>query len=272
MEAVAHDDVTEFAAVVSGFLEATPAPHSVHLSTMDMVVRGTMQATLISLHDNGNVVGVVTRLRPVRPLQIAAMPPAAAPVVAELLRSVDPALTSVVGPRDRVEAFRAAWQEGGFETVPTFFYRLGSLVAPDLPGVARIVEPESLLSWWYEFLRDTTELSPDAAEAFVRMSLTMPATHVVWELDGERVAWAATTTPVGGVSRIGPVYTPPEHRGHGYAAAATAAIARWALAEGAREVVLMTDADDPVPNKLYRRLGFELIGDWSYWSFTQPGS
>jgi predicted GNAT family acetyltransferase len=58
------------------------------------------------------------------------------------------------------------------------------------------------------------------------------------------------------MSRIGPVYTPPEHRGRGYAAAVTAAAARWALGSGARHVLLYTDLANPTTNRLYPRLGF----------------
>jgi len=53
------------------------------------------------------------------------------------------------------------------------------------------------------------------------------------------------------MSRIGPVYTPPEHRGHGYAAAVTAAAARGALERGARQVLLYTDLANPTTNRLY---------------------
>ena len=58
------------------------------------------------------------------------------------------------------------------------------------------------------------------------------------------------------MSRIGPVYTPPEHRNRGYAAAVTSAAARWALDHGARHVAIFTDLDNPTTNRLYPRLGF----------------
>ncbi len=60
---------------------------------------------------------------------------------------------------------------------------------------------------------------------------------------------------------IGPVYTPPEHREHGYASAVTAAAAAWGLAAGARHVVLFTDLANPVSNSIYPRLGFRPVHD-----------
>jgi predicted GNAT family acetyltransferase len=81
-----------------------------------------------------------------------------------------------------------------------------------------------------------------------------------WEVDGRPVHMTASNDPVVGVARIGPVYTPREHRGHGYAAAAVAAVARGLLGEGAR-VCLFTDAANPVSNRLYARLGFRPVAD-----------
>ncbi|GLZ30734.1 putative acetyltransferase [Lentzea sp. NBRC 105346] len=267
MEAVAHADAVEFADLVTPFLATDPARYSVHLTTVDLALRGS-DATLISLHDNGNLAGVATRLRPARPVQVAGMPPGGAEALANLLRSADPEVPAVVGPRDRVSEFRAAWSPDGVETVATLLYRLDALISPNVPGDAREVPLSSLGDWWRAFLRDTTEMTDEEAFAFVEANRAMPTRHVVWEVDSTPVAWAATTVPVGGVSRIGPVYTPPDQRGNGYAAAATAAITRWALDAGAHEVVLMTNADAAGPNRLYRRLGFEVIGDWSYWTFS----
>ena len=57
------------------------------------------------------------------------------------------------------------------------------------------------------------------------------------------------------MSRVGPVHTPPEHRGHGYAAAAMAVATRAALDAGAHEVVLFTDLTNPTSNRLCPTVG-----------------
>jgi predicted GNAT family acetyltransferase len=61
-----------------------------------------------------------------------------------------------------------------------------------------------------------------------------------------------------GVARVGPVYTPKEHRGHGYAAAGVAAISRRLLDEGAR-VCLFADELNQTSTGVYVRLGFRPI-------------
>lgn len=57
------------------------------------------------------------------------------------------------------------------------------------------------------------------------------------------------------------VYTPPEHRGHGYAAAVTAEVSRAAREAGAQEVLLFTDLANPTSNGVYRRIGYEALSD-----------
>lgn len=54
----------------------------------------------------------------------------------------------------------------------------------------------------------------------------------------------------------GPVHTPREHRGRGYAAAAVAAVAEREQGLGHR-VVLFTERANPTSNALYARLGLE---------------
>jgi predicted GNAT family acetyltransferase len=67
--------------------------------------------------------------------------------------------------------------------------------------------------------------------------------------------------------RVGPVYTPPELRGRGYAGAATAAASQAALDVGVREVVLYTDLANPTSNALYQRLGYRPVEDRVVFSF-----
>jgi predicted GNAT family acetyltransferase len=68
--------------------------------------------------------------------------------------------------------------------------------------------------------------------------------------------------------RVGPVYTPPELRGHGFASAATAAVSRAALEAGLREVVLYTDLANPTSNAVYQRLGYRPVEERVVLSFT----
>jgi predicted GNAT family acetyltransferase len=62
------------------------------------------------------------------------------------------------------------------------------------------------------------------------------------------------------VSRIGPVYTPPEHRGHGFASSVTAAASRDILDAG-DIACLYTDLANPTSNRIYQALGYRRVLD-----------
>jgi predicted GNAT family acetyltransferase len=62
------------------------------------------------------------------------------------------------------------------------------------------------------------------------------------------------------VSRIGPVYTPPEQRGRGWASNAVAEVSRRRQAEGT-QVCLFTDQANPTSNGIYAALGFVPVVD-----------
>ncbi|MFG2722452.1 GNAT family N-acetyltransferase [Streptomyces sp. NPDC048416] len=70
-------------------------------------------------------------------------------------------------------------------------------------------------------------------------------------------------------ARIGPVYTPPGLRRHGYAAAVTSAATRLAQNRGAAQMVLFTDLSNPTSNALYQRLGYRPLRDHLSLSFTE---
>jgi predicted GNAT family acetyltransferase len=56
--------------------------------------------------------------------------------------------------------------------------------------------------------------------------------------------------------RIGPVFTPPELRGRGYATSLVAQLSSRLLAEGRRFCFLYTDLANPTANAIYERIGY----------------
>ena len=76
----------------------------------------------------------------------------------------------------------------------------------------------------------------------------------MWE--GQPVSLAGFGGPTPNGLRIGPVYTPPQHRGHGYGSAVTAAASHVALDRGKRFCFLYTDLANPTSNAIYERIGY----------------
>ncbi len=284
MEIVLHDpaDAAGFARLVRPLLDADPLTHTVALTVLDgLVRRGEPAEALLSLHEGDELVGAALRT-PGRPLHVSAVPVGHAAAVDAALATVDPTLPGVAGPTGPAEAFAAAHaSRTGDERhvdLALRLFTLGVLTPPaDVPGAARragSADVDLVAAWRVAFgveegMPWVEPLTP--AEA-VAAAIATGSVEILWEVDGIAVSQASARPVVAGMSRIGPVYTPREHRRHGYAAAATAAAARWALDEGARTVLLFTDRTNATTNALYPRIGFEPVHDAVELSFqkTRP--
>jgi len=78
----------------------------------------------------------------------------------------------------------------------------------------------------------------------------------LWDDDGEPVSMSGHRDVPGVGSRIGPVYTPPEHRRRGYATALVAEQSAARLALGDPACFLYTDLANPTSNAIYARIGY----------------
>ena len=65
------------------------------------------------------------------------------------------------------------------------------------------------------------------------------------------------------------MYTPPEHRGKGYATASVGHLSRVLSDRGLR-CVLYTQLSNPTSNAIYRALGYEPIGEVLSYNFGAP--
>jgi RimJ/RimL family protein N-acetyltransferase len=268
------DDPEEFLAAAGAYLHAAPAANSMTLTAVEAMRgsgrggRGGAPALFGSWQAPGEAVTGTFMHTPPYPLHLSAMPPAAVAALAETLEALERRLPGVNGRSAAAEAFAAAWsaRTGARACVVRRMrlHRLDALVDPDPPppGAAAIAGPEhrELLVAWYEaFGAEIDEAAADVRPAVDDRISYGGAT--LWLVEGEPVAFAGTTRAVAGTLRIAPVYTPPEHRGHGYAAGATAAATRAALDRGVREVILYTDLANPTSNRLYARLGYRPVED-----------
>ena len=170
--------------------------------------------------------------------------------------------------RSSAVAFADAWQTitGRAGTISTEerLYRLGTLRSPNcVAGAARLGTDDDrgqLVEWMELFFRETfSQRDEAAAERFVDPANQVGDRFVVWDVNGTPVSMAMLRTPAADVSRIGPVFTPRNLRGHGYGSAVTAA--DLAHRAGTPDVVLFADLANPVSNAIYQRIGFEPVAD-----------
>jgi predicted GNAT family acetyltransferase len=151
-------------------------------------------------------------------------------------------------------------------------FRLGELrpPRPGPEGTARLAagtDRDLLARWFGAFAREAGEPPREDEHAAVTERLGYGGI-TLWEAGGVPVSVAGRTRAVAAMVRVGPVYTPPELRGHGYAGAVTVAVSQAALDAGIREVVLYTDLANPTSNALYQRLGYRPVEDRVVFSFT----
>ncbi|MFD7411001.1 GNAT family N-acetyltransferase [Kitasatospora purpeofusca] len=268
----------DFRARAGGFLAAHPAENTVLLTITDRLAAsgphyygdGVPVFGWWRAEPDGPVVGAFLWTPPFAP-RLGAMPESAAAELATELAS-GPAgsagLTSAAGGATATLAFGAAWAAatGTTSTVGTNerLYRLGELANPPRPPAGRprlagAADRELLIRWFAEFAEEVDIRIPNVAT--VVDDRTAAGQLHLWEDGGRPVAVAGASAVIAGMSRIGPVYTPADARGRGYASGVTAAASAAALAQGAGEVLLYTDLANPTSNSIYQQIGYRPVED-----------
>ena len=203
--------------------------------------------------------------------------PGAIPALAGELVHARIVIPGITAPPEIASAFAAAWAGLGGptarRTMAERIYRVERVTPPrDVSGTLRIADErdrELLRSWTHEFLIEALgRPDPHEAHDVVDGALrTGTRTFYLWEHDGRPVSMAGVTGPTPHGIRVGPVYTPPADRGHGFASAVTAAASQAQLDQGRRFVFLFTDLDNPTSNKIYQAIGYQPVIDIDQWSF-----
>jgi GNAT superfamily N-acetyltransferase len=288
MKVVSHQRIAEFWQATGELFTADPVRNTVAITVLSRLLAGggfsDQPPILLSVHDTdetGELVGAALCTPPF-PINVSALPARAAGAVVEHLaeRGVD--LRSVNGMRAESEAFVAAWAQrtGAVEAhrMDQRLYRLDTLVTPtDVPGEATVggeADIDLLTDWRIAFAQDADmsdgRWTRESVKAQVEYTIAAGNGLLLWRVDGEPVSHAAVGLPRSGMSRIGPVYTPREHRKHGYGSAVTAAAAQWAIDRGADHVVLFTDLANPTSNSIYQQVGFVPVADAVDVTFAPP--
>jgi len=284
------EDLDEFDRAAGPFLAARPTQNTVALTIAQTLhaegPRAFGGAPLFGWWQppGGPVAGACVQTPPY-PLLIAGEPPGdAVRELADRLAAAGRPLPGVNSAEATASQFAQQWglRTGAAASVyqRSRLYRLAGLVDPEPApaGRARVAgaaDRDLLIGWWQAFGREAGSLADGDSGRMVDSRLGHGGI-TLWEDGGRPVSMAALNRPAAGATRVGPVYTPPDLRGRGYASAVTAAVSRAALAAGAREVVLFTDLANPTSNALYQRLGYQPVEDRVILSFapdppTGPG-
>lgn len=280
MEVRRASSVPEFMALAGEFLAAREAEHNLIFGILSNYEADPSQYAeppyLAAVLDGDRVVGAAMRTPPWRLVVSEMDHPGAAPRLADDLVGTD--LPGVVGPAEPAGHFAEAWAErtGARRTLGrherNFLLRR---VIPPRPAAGGLVrsraEDHAILAAWAKAFHDeaigTSGPPQDYDEMADRWIRGVGRTAYLWVDDGRPVslAGAGGLTPSG--IRIGPVYTPPELRGRGYASNLVAGVSQQLLDSGRRFVFLFTDLANPTANKIYQAIGYEAVNDVDEYEF-----
>ncbi len=282
MRAATVADAEAFAALAGPFLAADEAEHSLALGLLGRLlfeprVYGHDPLFVVAL-EGADVVGCLLRTPPhgVVLSRFASLDAVAA--VADCVREVHPELPGAVGPNDVAARFAECWAaRAGVRAEIGIRQRVhaASSVNPIRPAPGRMRTPgpadeETVVSWIAAFAEEALGAAGhvESAEATYRRIAGDP--HGAWVLwdDGGPVSLAAFGSRTATGVRIGPVYTPPEHRGKGYATSLVSEITSERLRSGLDLCFLFTDLANPTSNAIYSRIGYDPVADWDQWAFT----
>jgi predicted GNAT family acetyltransferase len=268
---------------VGGYLAAREAEHNLLFGILDALSLDPsvsdgppyLAAVLV-----GDRVVAVTLRTPPRHLVLSEMADleAIGPIVDDLTASKYD-VPSVVGPVEVVRAFADRWSAATGRphrrVMSERAFRLSRVIpARPTPGSMRLAartDRDLLVDWLQAFVHEALpdeENSPAEAEASVARRFDKGTRrNYLWEVHREVVSWTGVggRTPNG--TRIGPVYTPPRHRGHGYASAVVAAASQAQLDEGLAFCFLFTDLANPTSNRIYQSIGYEPVTDIDVYAF-----
>jgi predicted GNAT family acetyltransferase len=229
---------------------------------------------------DGGVIATGVMTLPGRLIVAYAESSAALRLIAEDVRGFGTPITSVIGNNPAPAWFVEHWQAlTGHLAQPGMSERLYQLTRVNhprgVPGRARRATRADrglLIEWFGDFEREvfgsvSGDIAASVDSIFERPSRGM----CLWE-DREPVSMAGFRgrTPHG--LRIGPVYTPPSFRGHGYASACIARLSQDLLDSGRRFCCLFTDLANPTSNHIYQVIGYQPVSDVQEYRFTShPG-
>ncbi|TCN40424.1 FR47-like protein [Kribbella orskensis] len=263
-------DAAEFQATVFPFLERDPVLHTLIMTNVGERAAGTYRiepdpAYYASVHDGaGEVIGAAMRT-PDRPVYLGALPADLAADVADAYSELVPDLATVAGDRAAVTAFGDRWSElhgtTWTEGKGTRLHKLVSLHQLPAEGNPRPMtssDVQRAAEWSFDGFggEEIKSVDLDWAERHLEAG-----TMWFWEVDGVPVSMVGYHRPQYGVCRVGPVYTPPEHRRHGYAGALTVHVTAGILADG-NQACLYTDLANPTSNKIYAQAGYVPVADF----------
>ncbi|MBW4077045.1 MAG: GNAT family N-acetyltransferase [Acidobacteria bacterium] len=279
MEVVRCESPTEFLDTTTSYRERDPVRTNILGSVAISSAHGAHRYDDYLwwvVRDGTEVVGAALRTAPYG-MQIGPMTSEAAAALAVDVSLHDDGFPWVFASHATITSFMEAYRSTGSPGSTRhsvwgrrdIVYEAGAIALPIVTGTSRIATLADLnlaFRWSVDFQAFIDGVAPrvDKRDRDALRSRITSGGLWFWCVDDVPVAMAGYASPVkfpsGTVTRIGPVYTPEEHRGNGYAAAITSVLTATLVGRGSR-VMLYADAANPTSNGVYRRIGYHAIDE-----------
>jgi uncharacterized protein len=247
------------------FLATQPVLHNLILSILCGRLTQPEPGRYWVAMDRDKAVGVILQ----SPLTFpATLTPMESRVVAAMVDAIAEAgvpLPGVNGDAATAASFAGQWTERCKSAATPFQgNRLYELLAlgevPYIEGKLRQAVPSDcrlMIQWTRAFQMEIGEPADDIELRVERVLAT--GQLWLWD-DSETVSMAMSRESIEGVVRLSGVYTPPDKRKRGYAAACVHALSKR-LRSSASRCILYTDLGNPTSNSIYRRIGYRAVAE-----------
>lgn len=248
------------------FLSSQPVLHNLVLSILDARVAHRDPGRYWMAIQRDDTLGVAVQ----SPLTFSALlTPMKAPVttaMADAIAEAGVVLPGITADAATAATFAGQWSERSKSAATPFqglrLYQLFEIgEVPPTQGTLRKAsanERSLMIAWTRAFQHEIAESDEDTE---LRVDRGLAAGELwLWDRGGETVSMAVSREPVHGVVRLSGVYTPPEKRKHGYAAACVHALSKQ-LGDAGYRCILYTDLGNPTSNSIYRRIGYRAVAE-----------
>lgn len=285
MRVVRHSNPTSFKQAAFPYLLQDEAIHNLLIGTVSRFEAiGFPEDAYFAHVENaeGEVVAVAMRTPPHGAVLSAIADEVAIPFLAQDYAVLYDTLPTVLGSADATKEFAFLWERRSGQPyeldMEQGIYRLDTVIpVTNVSGEycpATSNERDLLIDWCLAFNTEALDegASRDDVAAVVDRKLTnqvIDAFRIWWD-GGKPVSMVASNRSTPNGISIGPVYTPKEFRGKGYASAATAAFSQELLDNGKKFCFLYTDMSNPTSNKIYQNIGYEFVVLQHMYKFGEP--
>jgi uncharacterized protein len=248
------------------FLSSRPVLHNLVLSILHARVAQGDPGRYWMAVQRQDVVGVVLQSPLTFPATLTPMEAPVTTAVADAIADAGIPLPGVNGEAATAAMFSGQWSERSRSAATPFqgnrLYELLELSElPDIAGTLRqagLRDRSLMMLWTHAFQHEIGESADDTE---LRVDRGLAARQLwLWERNEGTVSMAVAREPVHGVVRLSGVYTPPEKRKQGYAAACVHALSRR-LRDAGYRCILYTDLANPTSNSIYRRIGYRAVAE-----------